>query len=205
MTLEVAVGAGLLPPGLDLSAPKRRLYEAALALFGVEGFHAVSIRDIANALGQQPSAIYFHVASKEMLLFELATIGHRSHFETLRDAMMDAGSDPADQLRDVVTAHIKVHLEYPAMARLTNRELRALDDDHYAQIIAIRRQAEQVFIDVIERGVRLGAFSSTDAFLDAKTIGAMGIRIPEWFGPDSPRTPEQIIERYVTNALKVVT
>lgn len=205
MSLEAAEDVGLLPPGVDLSPPKRRLFETALGLFGQDGYHAVSIRDIANALGQQPSAIYFHVSSKQELLFELAVIGHRSHFEALRDALMDAGADPVDQLRAVVQAHVRVHLDYPSMARLTNRELGALTPEQLRTVLAIRTQSEQITIDVIERGVRLGAFHTTDAFLDAKAIGAMGIRLPEWWTPEAPRSREEILERYSGYALKLVS
>jgi AcrR family transcriptional regulator len=205
VTAEVVDTTRLLPPGVELSPPKRRLFEAAMELFGQEGYHAVSIRDIAQALGQQPSAIYFHVGGKQELLYELALIGHRSHFEALRDALMDAGSDPFDQLTAVVRAHIFGHLDYPSMARLTNRELRALAPDQLTTVLTIRSQTEQVFIDVLERGARLGAFSTTDAFLDAKALGAMGVRLPEWWTPDAPRTKEQIIEHYVGCALKIVS
>jgi AcrR family transcriptional regulator len=205
MTSDVVAGVGLLPPGLDLSPAKRKLYETALELFGEQGYHAISIRHIAQALGQQPSAIYFHVESKQDLLFDLACIGHRTHFEALRDALMDAGSDPREQLRAVVAAHVGVHLDYPSMARLTNRELRSLDADHLQEVLAIRNQAEQITIDVIERGVRLGEFATEDAFLDGKAIGAMGMRLPEWWTPDAPRNREQIIERYVDYALKLVS
>lgn len=194
----------LLPPGVELSPSKRRLYETALELFGKEGYHAVSIRDIATALGQQSSAIYFHVSSKQDLLFDLAIIGHKAHFESLRDALMDAGAEPETQLRAVVSAHVTQHLDYPSMARVTNREMRALAPDQLTAVLAIRSQAEQLFIDVIERGVRMGVFSSTDAFLDGKAIGAMGIRLPEWWTPAAPRTREQVLERYCEYAVKLV-
>jgi AcrR family transcriptional regulator len=201
---ELVEDVGHLPPGGDLSPAKRRLYEAALILFGRDGYHAVSIRDIAHALGQQPSAIYFHVASKQDLLADLAEIGHRTHHDYLRNALMDAGSEPADQLTAVVQAHVRMHLDYPAMARLTNRELQALTPEQRSAVLAIRSQSEQIFIDVIERGVRLGAFHSTDPFLDSKAIGAMGIRLPEWWQPNGPRDRDQILERYAMYALRLV-
>jgi hypothetical protein len=91
------------------------------------------------------------------------------------------------------------------MARVTNRELRALSPEQLETVLLIRSQAEQVFVDVIERGVQAGDFSTTDAFLDGKVIGAMGIRIPEWWTTDAPRTREQILERYTSYALKLVT
>lgn len=205
MATKVTEAVDLLPPGVDLSPAKRRLFEAALQLFGERGYHAISIRDIADALGQQPSAIYFHTPSKLDLLFDLVCIGHRSHHESLRAALMEAGTDPADQLSAVVSAHVRVHLEYPAMARLTNRELRALDPDQLRIAIEIRDQSEQIFIEVIERGIRLGRFAAdTDVFLASKAIGAMGIRLPEWRTPASPRTADEILSRYVEFALRIV-
>lgn len=204
MTVDVEAGVGLLPPGLDLTPAKRRLYEVALELFGEQGYHAVSIRDIATALGQQSSAIYFHVSSKQDLLYELAVIGHQSHYEALRDALMDAGADPRDQVTAVARAHVRTHLDYPSMARLTNRELRALSPQHFQSVVAIRSQSEKLMVDVIERGVRMGVFSTTDPFLDAKALGAMAMRLPEWWTPESPRSREQILERYAAYALKLV-
>jgi AcrR family transcriptional regulator len=199
-----SAGTTLLPPGVELSPPKRRLYETALELFGEHGFHGVSIRDIATALGQQPSAIYFHVSSKTDLLFELALIGHRAHFQRIQNALMEAGGDPVDQVRAMVFAHLDGHMEYPSMARLTNRELGALPPEQLRTVLEIRAQTEQMFIDVLDRGVRLGVFSVADTFLGAKAIGALGIRLPEWWTPDAPRTREQILEHYVHYAMRIV-
>ncbi|HVT64261.1 MAG TPA: TetR/AcrR family transcriptional regulator [Mycobacteriales bacterium] len=207
MSVDAEAGLGLLPPGSeDLTPAKRRLYEVALELFGRESYHAVSIRDIANALGQQPSAIYFHVASKQELLFEIAIIGHRAHYERLRDGLMDAGADPADQLLAVMKAHVRQHLDYPALARLTNRELRALTPENHAAVLAIRNQAEQIIRDVIERGTRMGAFNpDADPFLDARAMAAMAVRLPEWWTPESEYSREQLIDRYARYALKLVS
>lgn len=205
MTAEVSAETGLLPPGLELTPAKRRLYETALELFSRDTYHAVSIRDIATALGQQPSTLYFHVSSKQDLLFEIAVIGHQTHIAALRDALMDAGADPRDQLRCVVQAHVRQHLDYPALARVTNRELHALSDAQRESVLVIRNQSEQIIRDVIERGARLGAFTTTDPFLDVKAIGAMGVRLPEWWTRDSTQSREEIIERYSQYALKLVS
>jgi len=202
---EVTAGADLLPAGLDVKPAKRRLYEAALELFSRDTYHAVSIRDIAAALGQQPSTLYFHVGSKQDLLFELAIIGHQTHQASLRDALMEAGTDPRDQLRCVVQAHVRQHLDYPALARVTNREMHALDEAQRETVLAIRGQSEEIFRHIIERGARLGAFTSTDPFLEVKAIAAMGVRLPEWWTRDSKQTRDEIIERYSQYALKIVT
>ena len=51
----------------------------------------------------------------------------------------------------------------------------------------------------------LGTFATADAFLDAKAIGAMAMRLPEWWTPAAPRTREEILKRYAGYALKLVT
>ena len=205
MSRSARAVASLLPPGVELSTTRRRLFETALRLFGEHGFHGVSIRDIAAELGQQPSAIYFHVSSKTDLLYELALIGHQAHFQRIQSALMDAGSEPLDQLRAVVYAHLDGHMEYPSMARLTNRELGALPPEQLRTVLTIRTQTEQVFVDVLDRGVRLGAFRVADTVLGAKALGALGIRLPEWWTPDGPRTREQVLEHYLDYALRMVT
>ena len=205
MTRSARPVTSLLPPGVELPPARRRLYETALRLFGEHGFHGVSIRDIAAELGQQPSAIYFHVTSKTDLLYELALIGHQAHFQRIQNALMEAGNEPLDQLRAVVHAHLDGPMEYPSMARLTNRELGALPPEQLRTVLTIRTQTEQLFIDVLDRGVRLGAFRVADTFLAGKALGALGIRLPEWWTPDGPRSREQVLEHYLDYALRMVT
>jgi AcrR family transcriptional regulator len=164
----------------------------------------VSIRDIATALGLQPSTLYFHISSKQDLLYELTLIGYRAGYAVLVDALLEASADPRDQLRRIVSAHVGFHLEYPALARIVNRELHALDETQRETVQAIRIQTEQVFRDVIERGTRLGAFTSTTPYLDTKAIGAMSIRLPEWWTPDAEYGRDQIIENYSRYALSLV-
>ena len=202
--MQEQTAPSLLPDGLGLTPAKRRLYEAALRLFGEHGYHAVSIRDLASALGQQPSALYFHVDSKERLLFDLALIGHRMHRDALRAAAAAAGEDPTAQLLAVFQAHLRVHLDHPAIARLTNRELGALAPDHLAEVLVVRQESEDVFVRVLERGMREGAFPVTDAFLVGKALGALGIRLPEWWAPDGPRSRQEVLDQYSAYATALV-
>jgi AcrR family transcriptional regulator len=83
-----------LPKSADLSAARRRLFETALGLFSQYGYNGVSVRDIVAVLDLQPTAIYAHVSSKEELLFELVRIGHEELRDRVREAVLEAGSDP---------------------------------------------------------------------------------------------------------------
>ncbi len=146
------VGLALLPPRRDLGGARLRLFETALELFGRRGYDAVSVRDLMSELGQQPGALYGHVPSKQHLLYELTCIGHEEQRDRLKEALLDAGREPSDQIRALTRAHVAVHLRYPALARVTTREARALTEEQLLSVLVVRDESIRMFLDVVERG-----------------------------------------------------
>jgi AcrR family transcriptional regulator len=196
--------AGLLPPRPELSPARTRLFTTALVLFGERGYHGVSVRDITDALGQKPGAIYAHVQSKQELLFELVRIGHAEHRDRLKSALDGAGPDPVNQVIAIVTAHVLAHLQYPALARVTNGEFKFLDDNQVAAVLAVRADAELMIFDAIERGKSLGVFGVTDSRLAVSAIGSMGVSTAVWWRDDLPLTPEHVADTYAQFAVNLL-
>ncbi len=199
------VTQGVLPPRAASDGMLRRIYEEALVLFAERGYHGVSVREIADACGIKASSIYAHLPSKERLLRDLALLGHEEHRQTLRDALLGAGADPADQLHAVVGAHVRFHAEYPVLATVANNELHALSPESAAEINDIREDDIRTMRDVIDRGVRLGTFFCEDTFLATAVIGAMGIRVAAWYPERGGYEIDQIVEKYTTFALKMLS
>jgi AcrR family transcriptional regulator len=203
--VTVVLDSELLPPTPELSEARRRLFEVAIVLFGDRGFHGVSVRDLAAELGQQPGALYAHAASKQDLLHSLVALGTRLHRDALKAALLDSGPDPVEQVATLTRTHVLLHLRYCALARVTHRELRALDEHQRDAVAAVRHESEQMFADVIDRGVRLGAFTATDPLLAVMAIGAMGVRAAEWWTPAHERTAEQVADTYAGFAVRILT
>jgi AcrR family transcriptional regulator len=195
----------ILPASAASDGTLRRIYEEALRRFAERGYHGTSIREIAEACGIKPSSIYAHVPSKEQILHDLILFGHEEHRDRLRDALLDAGSDPADQLRAVVGAHVRMHAELPMLATVANNELHALAPEVAQGITEIRDQAVQMIVDVIERGVRLGRFHCDDVFLATAIMGAAGIRVAVWLPDDANYDAEQVVASYADYAVKLVS
>lgn len=198
-------GGPLLPPRASAEGTLRRLHETALQQFADRGFHAVSVRDLTRALGMQPSSLYAHLQSKQHLLGDLMSIGHEEHRDQLRLALLEAGSEPFEQLTAITRAHVRFHATYPLLARLCNRELTSLLDEDKQQVLAVRLDASQLFLDVVDRGQRLGAFTAVDPMLAVAAIGAMGIRVAEWWSPDSGSTIDEVEETYASFACKLLS
>jgi len=203
--IETWAGEQLLPPRVLTEGTLRRLYETALVLFGQRGFHAVSVRDLTRALGLQASSLYSHVPSKQDLLADLVKFGHEEHRDALRLSLLEAGTDPREQIATLTRAHVRVHATYPLLTRVCNRELTSVPDERRAEIVAVRLEAERLFFDVVERGQRLGAFAVVDPMLAVAAIGAMGIRVAEWWHPRLGIDVETIAETYAAFAVRLVT
>ena len=195
----------ILPRVPGMSAARLRLYGTALRLFAERGYDAVSIRDITDELGQQPGAFYGHARSKNDVLFELMQIGMTTHRERLRSAVQNAEDHPVEQLRALVREQVFVHLDYAPLARLVARELRALEPEQQIALVAISTQSRLELIAIIERGQASGIFADIDVFLMGTVLGDIGIRLPEWWTTDSPRSREQIADTYAEFALKLVS
>jgi AcrR family transcriptional regulator len=194
----------LLPPSATSDGTLRRLQEVALTCFGERGYHGVSIRDLAKAAGIQPSSIYAHVRSKEALLFGISMLGHETQRDTADSAVLAAGPDPAEQLRAYVRAHVHMHATYRMLARVCNRELAALSPEHEAEVRSVRDSSVRLLQGVLARGERLDVFEIADPFLVAAAIGAMGIRVAEWWEPGGEHTADEVADVYAGLALKLV-
>jgi AcrR family transcriptional regulator len=194
----------LLPPRASADGTHRRLLEEALRRFGERGFHGVSVREIAEGVGVRASSLYAHLASKEQVLFELVLIGHEEHHDLLSTALLEAGPDPVTQIRAVMQAHVRMHATYPLLARVCNRELAALTPASLERVLITRTQSEGILADVIERGMRQGAFRVDDTWLAVAALGAMGIRVADWWRDDLDYDVDDVARMYAEFAVRLL-
>jgi AcrR family transcriptional regulator len=173
--------AAALPSSLVADGTRARLLRAGLELFAQRGYHGTSIRDIAAAAGVQSATLYGHFASKEELLAELVVRGHEEHHRRLVDALMDAGSDPRDQLRALVTAHVDGHASFPLLATVANAELARLSPEAAAPAHLLRAKSVELLSTVLARGVRQRVFTVENLEVTINAISAMGQNVASWY------------------------
>jgi AcrR family transcriptional regulator len=200
---RLAAVTAALPDGVTPPGTRGRILHAALGLYAEAGFHGTSIRKIGAAAGINSATLYAHYPSKEHILAELVHIGHAELHDRLTDALRSPGS-PAQQLTSLVRAHVHVHTDYPLLAVVTNSELHALSARQAAPALELRGACRRMLLDVLEAGVKDGAFHVPDILLAATAIGSMGLRVAHWFGPDQPLTREQVADGYADFALRIV-
>jgi AcrR family transcriptional regulator len=197
---QAARAAPDLLPASDARPQARRLLEAAVVAFAERGYHGMSVRDLTSAVGIQAASFYSHFPSKERLLYELMLLGYQRHQAAVRDALLAAGADPADQLRQAMRANVRFQGTYPLLTIVCNTELHALAPENRARILSLRHDVGALVDAVIERGNETGAFACEHPWLAVMALGAMGQRLAWWYRPkpadDSP------LSGYPTEAAK---
>jgi AcrR family transcriptional regulator len=184
-------------------ATRARLFEAAARAFAEKGFHGTTTRDIATAAGMSPAALYVHHRSKEELLYLISRTGHESTLRLVREAAASS-DDPVEALSRVVREFAVHHARENVRARVVNYELAALSPEHLAEIRGIRRAISREIRDLVERGTASGAFDTPDPRAAATALLSLGIDIARWYREEGDWTPEDVAERYVRIALRIV-
>jgi hypothetical protein len=82
--------------------------------------------------------------------------------------------------------------------------LHALSTGNAERVMRTRLHSEQMFLDVVKRGVEMGSFHVGDPWLAVAAIAAMGLRVSEWFEPGGSRTVDEVAGAYAEFALKLL-
>ena len=95
---------------------RSRILDAARTLFVTQGYEAVSMRRIADAIEYSPTAIYVHFADKDALMRELC----RQDFGALAGAFgeLAAIADPVERVRRIGAVYVQFAVKYPNHYRL---------------------------------------------------------------------------------------
>lgn len=179
------------------------ILDAALTLFDKHGYPGTRMADIAEVLGIQAPSLYNHVQSKQALLRSVMI----STMETLiadHETALRSTSDPAEQLRRAMDAHVRYHARFPREAHVGNREITSLEEPDRSHVLALRRDYAHSWQQLIERGVKEGVFDTPSPRLASYAMLEMGIGVSMWFRPDGELSESEVAYTYADMALRIV-
>jgi AcrR family transcriptional regulator len=188
---------------------QQRLASAAVELFYRQGALATPVRQITEACGLTPGALYNHFESKEQLLYVVVRDIHLRLESVLVAAQAAVAGDPVAELRAIVEVYVARHSEHRQTARVANREFPLLSGERYDEVVAIRRRLRDRVVDVLVAGQKKQVFHLVDgddraaAVLTALPILDMCVHISEWFHEHRPLSHEDLEARYVGLALRM--
>jgi TetR/AcrR family transcriptional regulator, cholesterol catabolism regulator len=174
-------------------ATKARIHRTALELFAAKGFHGTGVAEIGDRAGVQRGALYFHIGSKEELLWEVI----RPNFTEILDmAESIAASDqpPLQKLRGMVKSHILIVTERQLELAVYARDRSALTGERRTEIESMRRRGQDAWERVFEEAAVAGVVRSADHVLVNGIVGLINMMY-EWYRSDGADSPEQIADK----------
>jgi AcrR family transcriptional regulator len=82
------------------------ILSSAAALFSRRGYHAVGIRELADAVGLSTSTLYHYYSTKQDILYAIIDRFLREFTEKLVAALRDPAVPPRRRLEQAVTDHV---------------------------------------------------------------------------------------------------
>lgn len=138
---------------------KRRsqFVRTAIELFSRNGYHATTVKEIAEAAGVSPGLIYQYVTDKEDILFlALQLIVHTNKLAI--PAAMEGLSDPVDRFIAAFEAYCRVFDANRSACLLTYRESKSLHRHHLDAIKSMEQETNKIIFDCVTDCIREGYF-----------------------------------------------
>ena len=168
-----------------------RVLEEAGKLFALQGYAAVSMRQIASACGLQVGALYNHFPTKQSILHEMMVEHMNSLLVALEAA--DIPEEPEAALEAFIRFHIRYHIDKPKEVFIAYMELRNLEPEPYREILRLRQKYERKIRSIL----RDGKFAIDDVPVTGMAIIGMMTGVSTSYRFSGRLSPEEVEEIYV--------
>lgn len=131
---------------------KEEIIITAAKLFKEKGYSAVTMRDLATAMGIKAASLYNHINSKQDILKSII-ISLAEEFTQGMNVIKNSDETTIEKLKKIVTLHVEITAKNTyGMASLNNDWMHLEEQlEHYLEL---RRNYEQDFIDIIKNGIK---------------------------------------------------
>jgi AcrR family transcriptional regulator len=165
-------------------------------LVAERGYDEVSVRDVAEAVGISKGTVLHHFGSKEAILERINNDYMRRRIAEARDYLPGL-DDPVEALQAFICQLMLAQQDDRAATVAFSREIvRSASEPVMAEVRQLRDEFSAVLIEIIERGVRSGAFATVEPKLTALQIFGMVNWAWTWFVPGGRRTAEEIANQF---------
>ena len=182
---------------LKYETRKDEIIQTSAILCKKKGFSAVTMRDIAKAMGIKAASLYNHIKSKQEILSEII-ISLAEQFTEQMKIIKNSNDSSIDKLKQIVTLHVNITSNNQfGMASLNNDWMHLEAELEY--YLKLRRNYENDFRSIIEKGIEhdelVNGNSEVMLFSMLSTLRSLYIWLPK---------KEDLDIRKFTNELSLV-
>ena len=173
---------------------REAVLRAAVQLFLEQGYHRVTLNEVAERLNITKPALYNYFRGKDEILFECWSMGAELVDSVINEINAGSGSGLA-RLRKLVHAYAAL-MATDFGASLVRFDLRDLAERNAAVARAAKKRIDATFRDYIAAGMADGSINPCDPKLAAFAIAGSLNWIGHWYRRDGGLSPTAIADEF---------
>ena len=172
------------------------ILESIAKLFKEKGFYHTSIRDISEKVGLRGGSLYYHIKSKEDVLFNICEDTLNTHLAKL-ETIAEAADDPKTKLIRMIETHVDHFSTNVYRVSVALLESKALGGEYQKQYTEKRDRFESHIRQVLREGIKKGIFRRGDVKL--MTFGILGMLnwMVIWYHPEGEWGPRKVKKGFI--------
>ena len=178
----------------NISGQKYRIERAAAGLFARHGYGSVGVADLCAATDMGRGALYYHIKSKESVLFEIAA-GYMRTLNAGAAQILEAGVEPDVAIRALSRLFLRVMFEDRNEMTVCFRELHSCSVEKQAEIRELHRDYQRFWEKAIQSGVDSGRFRNISK-VELKGLLGMYFYSFIWVNPFQSMSADQIADGF---------
>ncbi len=134
---------------------KEEIIKIASYLFKERGYNAVSMRDIAQAMGIKAASLYNHIKSKQEILSTLILeVAHE--FTNGMNTVVEENTFPIQKIKKIIELHIDITVNHSEGLAALNNDWMHLENEDLKAFVKMREDYEENFRKIIRQGIKTG-------------------------------------------------
>lgn len=188
----------------DKEATRRRLLDAAEAVFADKGYHGAAVDDIIEASDSSKGGFYFHFANKEAIFLALIE-ALTPKLESAVDRAIAGEADPVAQLDAALGVAMETFSRHRRLSKILLVEAVGLGHGFDEKLMRVRGR----FAAMIQRRLDLAIQAGRIAPMDTETVawawfGAVNEIVVRWLITGQPERLESIFPTLRTLLLRSI-
>ncbi|WP_440981511.1 TetR/AcrR family transcriptional regulator [Shinella sumterensis] len=184
----------------ELSESKRMIMEVAAKLFADKGYGSVGISEVGDAAGFGKGALYYHIKSKEELLFDIMTVYMVELINAARTIEISGASVP-ERIRALSHSFMEIMFASRPEMTVCFREVHALNDVKRKGVLGLHADYQDIWMRVFHDGARQGVLRALSK-IEIKAILGMYFYSFLWIKGDGAMTIDAIAEDFTGITLR---
>jgi AcrR family transcriptional regulator len=177
------------------------IVSAAAKVFRTKGYHAATVRDIADEVGILKGSLYHHFESKEALLYLVVKEPIAQMYQTIA-AIAEADLPATERLRRAILAHLEAFDRHYPHLFVYLRERESVKRRFREMIGFSPKDYERCWQQILREGVERGEFRA-ELDIQVTSYGLLGMLnwAYKWYDPQGRLGVHEVAEQFTALAL----